>query len=297
MALISIVGVGAIGGAVAGHLGHAGWNESMQLCARQTFEYLSLQFPHGQLQIKPKVFSQPGQSQRSQWVFVSTKAHQVDSAQAWLNHLCSSSTRVAVLQNGVEHESRVKPYINDAQVLPVVVDCPSVREMEIKNNTLTINQKGAAILTVENSPLGIEFKTLFENSAVEIKLTDDFTTEAWKKLCLNVAGGAIAALTDQALAVLHQPGMAKLAEELILECIAVGRCEGANLNDSLASDIVNSMLLHSKESLTSMLVDRRAGKILEVDARNGAVVRLGEKHGIHTPLNKMATTLLASMNQ
>ena len=35
------------------------------------------------------------------------------------------------------------------------------------------------------------------------------------------------------------------------------------------------------------------GRPMEVDARNGAVVRFGRKHGIATPSNEMAATLLA----
>jgi 2-dehydropantoate 2-reductase len=34
---------------------------------------------------------------------------------------------------------------------------------------------------------------------------------------------------------------------------------------------------------------------MEIDARNGAVVRIGARHGIPTPCNRMAATLLASM--
>jgi 2-dehydropantoate 2-reductase len=34
---------------------------------------------------------------------------------------------------------------------------------------------------------------------------------------------------------------------------------------------------------------------MEVDARNGAIVRFGRKHGIPTPCNEMAAALLAAM--
>jgi 2-dehydropantoate 2-reductase len=34
---------------------------------------------------------------------------------------------------------------------------------------------------------------------------------------------------------------------------------------------------------------------MEIDARNGAIVRLGKKHGIPTPSNSMAVALLNAM--
>ena len=37
-----------------------------------------------------------------------------------------------------------------------------------------------------------------------------------------------------------------------------------------------------------------AGRRLEVDARNGAVVRLGRKHNINTPVNQMIISLLTA---
>ena len=48
---------------------------------------------------------------------------------------------------------------------------------------------------------------------------------------------------------------------------------------------------------TSMLTDRRAGQLLEADARNGAVVRIGARHGIATPLNRAMTALLTAIHQ
>jgi len=41
-----------------------------------------------------------------------------------------------------------------------------------------------------------------------------------------------------------------------------------------------------------MLYDRRAGRRLESDARNGAVLRIGKRHGIATPLNAAVCALL-----
>ena len=41
-----------------------------------------------------------------------------------------------------------------------------------------------------------------------------------------------------------------------------------------------------------MLVDLNAGKRLELDAINGALVRLGKEHGVPTPLNSTVYALL-----
>ncbi len=47
--------------------------------------------------------------------------------------------------------------------------------------------------------------------------------------------------------------------------------------------------------MNSIHADRAAGRPMELDARNGVIVRLGRRHGIATPYNDMAVALLAAM--
>lgn len=133
---------------------------------------------------------------------------------------------------------------------------------------------------------------LCEGTALRVHTTTDFATAAWRKLCVNVAGGAITALSERTLGVVRRPDVAEVARDLIRECIAVGRAEGARLEDELADGIVAAMIQGPERAGTSMLVDRRLGLPLEVDARNGAVARIGARHGIATPLNKALAALL-----
>ena len=127
-------------------------------------------------------------------------------------------------------------------------------------------QRTEATLTVPDNPAGRAFADLFAGGDIALHLTADFRTAAWRKLCL-------------------------------IECVAVGRAAGAILDEGRADEIVASMIEGPGEAGTSLLADRRAGHPLEVDARNGAVVRIGKQHGIATPLNRAITTLLAALNQ
>jgi 2-dehydropantoate 2-reductase len=113
----------------------------------------------------------------------------------------------------------------------------------------------------------------------------------------DVAGGAITALTDRPLGVMRRPDVAQVARNLIYECLLVGRAEGAVLDEGLVEEIVMSMVRSPAKAGTSMLTDRRAGRLLEADARNGAVARIGTRHGIETPLNRALTALLNAIHQ
>jgi 2-dehydropantoate 2-reductase len=97
--------------------------------------------------------------------------------------------------------------------------------------------------------------------------------------------------------VLHEPGMAELARGIILECCAVARAEGVALPDAVADEVLARLLATPAGSGNSMYYDRRAGRPLELDARNGVIVRFGARHGIATPLNAAACALLAAQEK
>ena len=89
--------------------------------------------------------------------------------------------------------------------------------------------------------------------------------------------------------------MGELMRGMILEVIAVARAEGAKLEDNVADQIIEMMRGSAPDGINSLHADRLAGRRMESDARNGAVVRAGRRHGIPTPLNSMALTLLEAL--
>jgi hypothetical protein len=95
--------------------------------------------------------------------------------------------------------------------------------------------------------------------------------------CHHVSGRAhrLRAYVDELLTdarVLHRPheGVAQIMEKIIRECIAVGRAEGASLDDALVQTILSGYR-SSPDSVNSIHADRLAGRQMEIDARNGAV--------------------------
>jgi 2-dehydropantoate 2-reductase len=146
-------------------------------------------------------------------------------------------------------------------------------------------------MVVQAGDSGHAFAALFGSSSATIDLTEDFTTAAWRKLCTNAAG-AVSALTLKPAGVLRDEACAQLALDIVAECIAVGRAEGAHLDDSVGEQVLAMYRAQPADSVNSLLADRLAGRPMEVDARNGVIVRRGEKHGIPTPLNRMTVALL-----
>ena len=303
MARIAIVGVGAIGGVVASLLQSAGKHELM-LCVRRPMKGLVVESPavglrSDMVEIRPEmaidatIWSQPEEAHPVDWVMVATKAYDVPDAARWLEWLRDKNTPVAVLQNGVEHRERFASFVPRDCIVPVIVDCPAERRPAV-DGVDRIAQRGPMSLRVPQGPLGKSFVKLFDGTLADAEAVDDWTTVAWKKLCHNSAG-VLSALLLKPAGVVREDDIGEVAMDLVRECVAVGQAEGAKLDDDMPEQVLAAARRASVDSVNSLLADRMAGRPMEIDARNGAVVRLGKKHKIPTPVNNMAATLLKAL--
>ncbi len=285
MAKIAVIGPGAIGGIMAGWLGRTGAHEVI-VCSRRPLTEFTLETPKETFVARPTVLTDPLTAPAVDWVLVTTKAYDAEATAVWLQRLAAKGASVAVLQNGVEHRERFAPYVPIERILPILVYCPAERPEPTR-----MLQRRAARLVVQDDPRGRDFASLFAGTAVKVDTTPDITTALWEKLVLN-AGGALTAILLQPNGAFHDARIGELATAIMRECVAVGRAEGAVLDDAMMERCIEVYKKEPRDGLNSLHADRLAGRPMESDARNGAIVRLGRKHGIPTPYNHMATLLL-----
>ena len=256
MTRIAVVGVGAIGGAVAADLADLRRHE-LTLCVRTGFDRLVVEHPSGRSEVDAAVITRPGQAARVDWVLLATKAHQTADAGAWLDALCGPETRVAVLQNGVDHIERVRPSLDPSvDVVPVVVQLPAERTAPGR-----VVQGHPGLLIVPDDEAGRAFADLFEHARTAVKPSADFVTQLWWKLVSNAALGGVCALTLREL----------------------GR--GIEIPTAAAASAVARLEGGAPDGTSSMQRDLMAGRPSELEVQNGAVVRMGLEAGIATPVN------------
>ncbi|HLB99121.1 MAG TPA: 2-dehydropantoate 2-reductase [Acetobacteraceae bacterium] len=285
MADIAVIGPGAIGGTVVVRLGMVSAHV-VTVCARSALPQLTLETAEGTMTLVPHVLATADQGSPVDWVLVATKAYGLPSAAGWLRRLVGPETRLAVLQNGVEHVERFVPYVPATRIVPVVVDMPVER---IAPGYL--RQRGTGRFTVAADANGKAFAGLFLNTGIEVVITPDFRSAAWRKLAVNCAG-AVSALVLKPAGIAQRAPVAEVMRALVRECIAVGRAEGAELEDSLVEAVVDGYRNGPADAINSLHADRMAGRPMEIDARNGAIVRLGRTHHIETPVNQIIVALL-----
>ena len=285
MKRIALIGPGAIGGLVSTWLCQDESN-LVTICARTPLERLEMETPYGPISAEPEILLTPGGGETADWILVATKAYDSAAAAAWFPGLLGEQTRVAVLQNGVDHVERFSAFLPAERIVPVIVDCPTERVSPSK-----ILQRGAATVVVPCGEAGESFCSLFENTRIEASQDPAFLAAAWRKLCINAAG-VVNALTGKPAGIARDVHAAGLMREIVQETLVVGRAEGADLPDGTPDEVIEIYRGQPEDSVNSLLADRLAGRPMEIDIRNGVIVRLGEKHGIATPYNAMAVALL-----
>jgi 2-dehydropantoate 2-reductase len=289
---VAVIGLGSIGGVAAGCLAALARHDVIA-CVRKPIDKLTLDQPSGTVELPLRALTDPAQAEPADWVLLCTKTYQTEVAAPWLARLCTPSTRVAVLQNGVDHVARVAPLANGATVIPVIVYYNGER---LAPDRVRLRQGASSDFVVANDAAGHAFAQLFAGTPLRVELGDDFITIAWRKLLINAIASPITALTLQRQAVLRRAEVKELALALLDEAIAVGRAEGATLADDEAARTLATLFTFAGELGTSMYFDRLAGRKLEVEALTGAIVAAGARHGIATPLNKALLALLRAIN-
>jgi 2-dehydropantoate 2-reductase len=282
---ITLIGPGAIGCTLAAWLCQNPAHQ-LSLAVRTPLDSLEVTTPSGVITARPRVLTDAAQARPADWVLVTTKAYDSAAAASWFATACGPKTRVAVIQNGVEHVERFAPFFDPGRIVPVMIDCPADRTAPGR-----AIQRGPIRIVVPEGDHGADFLALFSRIPADVSQTDDFVSAVWRKLCLNSAGAVSAVLLAPA-GIVHHDGVADLMRGIVRECIAVGRAQGAKLEDAIAEDIVARARRGPRSAGNSMYADRRAGRPMEIDARNGVIVRLGRKHGIDAPLNALMVVLL-----
>jgi len=289
---VAVVGLGSIGGVAAGVLAAAGRHDVFA-CARRPIARLTFEWQEGSVELSLPVLTDPAQAKPADWVLLCTKAYQTAAAGPWLSRLCTPATRLAVMQNGIDHLARAAPFAQGATIVPVLVYYNGER---LAPDRVKLRRAGNFDAIVADNDAGRAFAALFQGTPLRIVLSEDFVTVAWRKLLINAVANPITALTLQRQAVLRRSDLQDLCRAILGEAVAVACADGARLADDEIALTIATLGNFSGELGTSMYFDRLAGGPLEADALTGAIVAAGKRHGIATPINGALLALLRAIN-
>lgn len=129
-----------------------------------------------------------------------------------------------------------------------------------------------------------------------VSITDDLPAALWRKVILNAAINPVAALTrlrNGALAE-HDPSL-RLMTAAAREAHTVARRHGVRLPRQDWRARLDTVCHATAPNVNSMLADVLKGRRTEVDAINGAIVRIAEQYGLTTPVNRTLWCLVQTL--
>ncbi|OLR21773.1 oxidoreductase [Enterobacter kobei] len=284
---IALLGPGAIGTTIAATLHEAG--RTPLLCGRTAHPQLTLRDDDGEVVVPGPVLNDPAAvSQPVDLLFVAVKTTQDADSARWLAQLCDENTVVCALQNGVEQQTQLAPYVNGATVVPSVVWFPAQREADA-----SVWLRAKPRLTLPDVPAARRIADALSGTRCAVELSGDFLSIAWRKLLQNAAAGLMV-LANRRAGMFRRDDISALTLAYLHECLTVARAQGAVLGDDVPQEILAGFQRSPADLGTSILADRQANRPLEWDIRNGVIQRYGRAKGIATPVSDVLVPLLAA---
>ena len=226
-------------------------------------------------------------------VVYTVKTYHNTAAIPAIRPLVGPNTAVLTLQNGVDCHVRLRESLGPGHALPGAywtassVQSPGVIASIGPTPRLSFGEERG-----RTSARAESIRRALRSAGVDAVLSPDPLQVIWTKfivLC-SLAGITSAARTRIREFINNQRGL-DLFTAAMLEVDAVGRARGVNLPEGLVEGQVE-FIQGFPDFQNSMHADFENGRPTELDALNGAVVRMGREAGVPIPVNEFIYAVL-----
>lgn len=310
----AIIGTGAIGGYYGARLQESG--HSVHFLLHSDYEHLR---QHGLLveSIKgdlalPKInaYHDPRQMPAAYVVIIALKTTQNHLLDELLPTLIKDNTVVLTLQNGLEVEHSIPPFINPAQIIGGLCFICSNKDGAGHIRHLDYGQITLGAYGADKQPRGITkiMQALaqdFAQSKIPVQLTDDLYMARWRKLVWNVPFNGLSVVLDTATdKLLQNKATRALVKTLMKEVAVTANAWGDKLSlgqgRGIPAVFIEQMIEVTeqiKPYRTSMKIDYDQGRPLEIEAILGNSVRAAQEVNVTTPYMTMLYQQLNFLEQ
>ena len=295
---IAVMGAGSIGGYFGGMLAQSG--HDVTLIARgkhlETIrkDGLKILNDDGHFLVKCDATDDPTSIGVVDLVLLTVKTYQNDMAIPPLRSLIDSSTSILCLQNGMDSYQSITRLLQIQDPLPGAAYIEaSVQSPGIIRQSGTVVKIVFGELNGTLSSRGTEIQKVLSDSGIDTQFTTDILKTLWTKFLFISTMAGITCLTRETLAQLvPKEDWPNIIIDCMKEIEAVGRGNNINLENDVAKTTMDYITESLENMQASMHTDLMAGRPLELDALNGAVVRAGKLADIPTPINSLIYAML-----
>jgi 2-dehydropantoate 2-reductase len=289
----AVYGTGGIGGYFGGRLAQAG--EEVAFVARGAHldamraDGLVVESVRGDFTVRPVTATDdPADIGPVDVVVVAVKTWQLPDVAAAMAPLLRPDTIVLPFQNGVEASDLLAEVVGRERVLLgaarifAFIDGPGrIRHLGGPASLAFGEMDGGTSARVER------LRDVMERAGIAVERPADMRVALWEKLLFVVSLGGVGAVARVPVGVLRSvPETRAMLREAMGEIAAVARASGVALSDDTVERALAAVDAQPASATTSLQRDLATGRRSELDAWNGAVVRLGAAVGVPTPLHR-----------
>jgi 2-dehydropantoate 2-reductase len=227
-------------------------------------------------------------------VLFTVKGYDTDGAARALRPVVESHTSVLTLQNGVESEARLGAALGAERILlgattiSTTVSEPGVIEQANPLQRIELGEPSGAV-----TPRVETIAAALRDAGVEIRVSTDVRRAVWDKFVRLAPGATLTSACQATIGEIRSTAEgADLYRALITETVAVGRVAGAPLPPDAVEKALAFIHTLPHGMKTSMQLDFERCRRVELEDITGAVVRLGRRLGVATPVYDVLYAIL-----
>ncbi len=292
---VAIVGAGGVGGYFGGRLAQAG--EDVVFIARGEHlramqkNGLRVDSINGDFRVDPvSATDDPYTVGEVDYILVVVKSWQLPDAIETMRPMVGEKTTIVPLLNGVEAPDQLSGVFGAERVLGGL--CSMISMVAGPGHISHVGAHPMITFGERNhrrSERVERLRNAFSRAeGVQVTIPGDIHVAMWDKFLLIAPWGGFGALTRAPIGVIRSlPETRTLLEQAMEEIYLLARARKVSTERESINRAMAFLDALPEEATASMQRDILGGRPSELDAQNGAVVRLGKEAAVATPVNGM----------
>lgn len=232
-------------------------------------------------------------------VVMAVKSYNTQELTSQIKKVLSSQTYVMLAQNGYGNFEIASEHIPQEKLIVARVIF-GAETMDLGVSKVTVIADDVVIGSPKNliqKNVLADFAGVFTEAGIPTRASDSVMEYVWGKIIYNSALNSLGAILEVNYGKLGELEFSRhLMNDIIREIFTVlDLMKQKTLWDNAEvylKDFYEKLIPVTASHHASMLQDIQRGRKTEIDALNGAIVKLGKKYGLATPVNEVITKLV-----
>ena len=294
---IAVIGIGGVGGYVAGMLAKAYPHVTMVArgargeSIRENGLVLHSDYKE-EIVAKPERVVPIQDMGQQDYIFICVKNYSLEDVCENIRDMVTDDTVIIPVMNGVDPGEKIRSLIGRGTVVDSLI-----YTVAFANADFSISQQDTftwLCIGIKNADQGQQEKVtqvaeILKGADIDYKDDGDIEVEIWRKYILNCAFNVMTAFYDNTIGELRRDTVkAQQYETLVWEAASVGRAKGVALTDEHIQEVIHKFRhVHADNATSSLQRDFQiCKKQTELETFSGYIVQEAKRLGVSIPLSE-----------